>query len=50
VKHVYENSSLNEVFVIAQYTSNLGPQWFGEEEAENNNVTQIADFFIFKTL
>lgn len=31
VKHVYETSSLNEVFVIAQYTSNLGPQWFGEE-------------------
>jgi len=28
----------------------FGPQWFGEEGAENNNVTQIADFFIFKTL
>lgn len=31
VKHVYETSSLNEDFVIAQYTSNLGPQRFVEE-------------------
>lgn len=31
VKRVYETSSLKEVFVIAQYTCNLGLQWFGEE-------------------
>lgn len=45
VKNVYETSSLNEVFVIAEYTSNLRPHWFGDEGGLKMIIYSSCRFF-----